>query len=156
MFRFCNIGGDVAFVDDGSGNGCQSKKETEVPILSEMNMDNMYISTMQDGELILGVRAREDGSSFLCRVGSLSSKRWVGCAKNKLWWMTPCWGDDVRQLPIETLFLLVELKTEGYYAIFLPLISQGMFTAMLRGDTVLGNSRCVLLLIDCVLYFRLI
>lgn len=32
----------------------------------------------------------------------LHCKRWLCCARNKLWWMTPEWGRSARDLPPET------------------------------------------------------
>jgi hypothetical protein len=31
----------------------------------------------------------------------LHCERWLCCARNKLWWMTPEWGKTARELPPE-------------------------------------------------------
>ena len=90
-------------------------------------------------------------SCFNASLGCLEGRRWVGSAKNKLWWMTPSWGTFGGDVPLETQFLLVELgegqrqrQTEGdvgeneggerrLYACLLPLICDGTFSGMLVG-----------------------
>ncbi|PSC76674.1 galactinol-sucrose galactosyltransferase 2 [Micractinium conductrix] len=64
-------------------------------------------------------------------LGALHCKRWLCCARNKLWWMTPEWGRTARELPPETQFLLAELE-DGAFACILPLISQQKFRGTLR------------------------
>ena len=34
-------------------------------------------------------------------LGTLHCTRWLCCARNKLWWMTPEWGTTTRELPPE-------------------------------------------------------
>lgn len=103
-------------------------------------------------------------SSFLCFAAcvlhqQLAFKRYLACARNKLWWMTPEWGTSLHTLPPETQFLLVELDgdssgggrssngpSQGRYALILPLID-GDFRGTLRpnrwvctrGSTLLSN-----------------
>lgn len=61
----------------------------------------------------------------------LRFKRFLACARNKLWWMTPEWGSRGDQLPPETQFLLLELEEAGLYGLVLPLID-GDFRGTLR------------------------
>lgn len=77
----------------------------------------------------------------------LKFKRYLACARNKLWWMTPEWGTSLHTLPPETQFLLLELDEDqqaaaaaapgsssssgGRYAVVLPLID-GDFRATCR------------------------
>jgi hypothetical protein len=61
----------------------------------------------------------------------LKFKRFLACARNKLWWMTPEWGSTMGALPPETQFLLLELEEPGTYGVVLPLID-GDFRATLR------------------------
>ena len=61
----------------------------------------------------------------------LAFKRYMACARNKLWWMTPEWGTRGSTLPPETQFLLLELEEPGMYAAVLPLID-GDFRGTLR------------------------
>lgn len=83
----------------------------------------------------------------------LKFKRYLACARNKLWWMTPEWGTSLHTLPPETQFLLLQLEDEGQqaaagssssdssgggrYAVVLPLID-GDFRATCRPN------RCVI------------
>ena len=61
----------------------------------------------------------------------LGVRRFLACARCKLWWMTPEWGNRAKDMPPETQFLLLELE-EGAYAIMLPLIDSNTFRATLR------------------------
>jgi raffinose synthase len=61
----------------------------------------------------------------------LKFRRFLACARNKLWWMTPEWGSTLARLPPETQFLLLELEEPGTYGLVLPLID-GDFRATLR------------------------
>ncbi len=73
-------------------------------------------------------------TSALCTCvdyAQLKFTRFLACARNKLWWMTPEWGSDAGQLPPETQFLLLELEEGGPYAVVLPLID-GDFRGTLR------------------------
>ncbi|KAK9820500.1 hypothetical protein WJX72_010988 [[Myrmecia] bisecta] len=65
-------------------------------------------------------------------LGELRCKRFLACARNKLWWMTPEWGSAAADIPPETQFLLLELEEGGPYAVMLPLIDNGVFRATLR------------------------
>ena len=63
----------------------------------------------------------------------LRCRRFLACARCKLWWMTPEWGQRAQQVPPETQFMLVELAEGGPYAIVLPLIDNNTFRGTLRG-----------------------
>lgn len=65
-------------------------------------------------------------------VLQLKSKRCLACARCKLWWMTPEWGNTAADLPPETQFLLVEVEEGGPYAVLLPLIDSDTFRGTLR------------------------
>jgi hypothetical protein len=69
----------------------------------------------------------------------ISCRRWMACARNKLWWMTPEWGSSVRTLPTETQFLLLEHGKRGPYSILLPLID-GKCRATLKAN----RNKCAL------------
>ena len=62
----------------------------------------------------------------------LHCKRFLACARCKLWWMTPEWGQHAHEIPPETQFLLLELAEGGPYALMLPLIDSNTFRATLR------------------------
>ena len=110
----------------------ESEQDIHVPVLSDVNIEQVYISGNFNDHLVLGVNVQNRVASALCDIGRVASRRWVASAKNKLWWMTHSWGEDMCDVPIETQFLLVELESKGWYAIILPLIHES-FTAMLRG-----------------------
>ena len=96
---------------------------------------------------VLGFDHVEDGvvlplSRHVLRLASsVNCARFVACARCKLWWMTPTWGDDdPAAIPAETQFLLLQLRgaderTEsGLYAAFVPMISRDGFRSTLSGD----------------------
>lgn len=97
--------------------------------------------------LVLGLRSPTSSARATTDavVGALRCQRFLSCARNKLWWMTPEWGTEAAQLPGETQFLLVELAEGGPYGLLLPLISDDTFRATLRpargsgGGGVLGG-----------------
>ena len=91
--------------------------------------------TAPGGMLVLGAAAAPGGASASVDVtlGALRARRWLACARNKLWWMTPEWGTSARELPPETQFLLAELEGGAGYAALLPLIDGGSFRGTLRG-----------------------
>lgn len=68
---------------------------------------------------------------FVFVVLQLRFRRYLACARNKLWWMTPEWGTSLNVLPQETQFLLLELEDAVSYAVVLPLID-GDFRGTLR------------------------
>lgn len=76
----------------------------------------------------------------------LKSKRYLACARCKLWWMTPEWGKIVADLPPETQFLLVEVEEGGPYAVLLPLIDSNTFRGTLRPPRCASLSHAVFLL----------
>lgn len=84
--------------------------------------------------LVLGLRSPTGAAAATTDavVGVLRCQRFLSCARNKLWWMTPEWGTEAAQLPGETQFLLVELAEGGPYGLLLPLISDDTFRATLR------------------------
>jgi hypothetical protein len=92
-----------------------------------------WVSNGTDADyLVLGVE-NSSGSVSLAdfELGILRCNRWLACARNKMWWMTPEWGTSGRELPPETQFLLLELA-DGNYGILLPLIDNDTFRGTLR------------------------
>jgi len=88
----------------------------------------------QGTPLVLGLRSPTGAARCAVDavVGALRCARFLACARNKLWWMTPEWGTEAAQLPGETQFLLVELAEGGPYGLLLPLIADDTFRATLR------------------------
>jgi raffinose synthase len=63
--------------------------------------DQVWASEASD-MLVLGARVDAPGSSVDIPLGRLRCRRWMCCARNKLWWMTPEWGTSAGELPPET------------------------------------------------------
>ena len=61
----------------------------------------------------------------------------MACFRFKLWWMSQRMGDRGRDIPLETQFLLLEIKNrskETAYSVFLPLI-ENSFRSSLQGNS---------------------
>lgn len=97
--------------------------------------------------MFIGAVFDKDSSSHVVSLGTLRDVRFLACFRFKLWWMAQKMGDQGRDIPLETQFLLVETK-EGsqlessidgdeengiVYTVFLPLI-EGPFKACLQGN----------------------
>ncbi|XP_022731627.1 LOW QUALITY PROTEIN: probable galactinol--sucrose galactosyltransferase 6 [Durio zibethinus] len=93
--------------------------------------------------VFLGAVFDEDNSRHVVPIGTLRDVRFMSCFRFKLWWMAQKMGDQGKDIPLETQFLLVETK-EGsnldsteenqiVYTVFLPLI-EGSFRAVLQGN----------------------
>ncbi|CAH9107098.1 unnamed protein product [Cuscuta europaea] len=74
-------------------------------------------------------------------LGKLLDVRFLATFRFKLWWMSQMMGKHGRDVPVETQFLLVEVKNspslaadEDVYCVFLPLI-EGKFRACLQGNS---------------------
>jgi len=71
------------------------------PILD--NVTQSVWVTKADGMLVLGLEAPGAPTSMMdIALGVLHCQRWLCCARNKMWWMTPEWGTISEQLPPET------------------------------------------------------
>lgn len=85
--------------------------------------------------VLIGVQTdlmnRQENLTWL--LVQLLSRRFLACARCKLWWMTPEWGSRALDIPPETQFLLLEVEEGGPYAIALPLIDNQTFRGTLRG-----------------------
>lgn len=103
-----------------------------LPILEGVT-SQAWVSNGSDAEhLVLGVKSPGGAVSLAdFELGILRCNRWLACARNKMWWMTPEWGVSGRELPPETQFLLLELA-DGSYAILLPLIDNDTFRGTIR------------------------
>ena len=119
--------------------------ETHINVLTDVPAGSVYVNTSgstRDGTpfVVLGARPNSGNptSHFLASLGALHGRRWVACAKNKLWWMTPSWGEAGGAVPVETQFLLVEAGA-GVYVCMLPLIYDGAFSGMLSGGNGVGK-----------------
>ncbi|KAF5742008.1 galactinol--sucrose galactosyltransferase 6 isoform X1 [Tripterygium wilfordii] len=96
--------------------------------------------------MFLGAAFEEENYKQVIRLGTLREVRFMACFRFKLWWMAQKMGDQGREIPLETQFLLVETKDGTHlesddgneenqivYTVFLPLI-EGSFRACLQGN----------------------
>ncbi|XP_010241576.1 PREDICTED: probable galactinol--sucrose galactosyltransferase 6 isoform X2 [Nelumbo nucifera] len=96
--------------------------------------------------VFIGAEFPESNSRHIVSLGTLRDVRFLACFRFKLWWMAQKMGDQGRDVPLETQFLLVETKEGSHlesndesehnqivYTIFLPLI-EGPFRACLQGN----------------------
>ncbi|KAI5320641.1 hypothetical protein L3X38_040349 [Prunus dulcis] len=96
--------------------------------------------------VFLGAAFEGDNSRHVIPLGTFHHVRFLACFRFKLWWMAQKMGDQGRDIPLETQFLLVETKDGSHlesddgdeenqivYTVFLPLI-QGSFRACLQGN----------------------
>ncbi|KAK9268553.1 hypothetical protein L1049_000307 [Liquidambar formosana] len=96
--------------------------------------------------VFIGAAFDESKSRHVVSLGTLKDVRFMACFRFKLWWMSQKMGDQGRDIPLETQFLLVETKdgsqlesdsgneeNQIVYTVFLPLI-EGPFRACLQGN----------------------
>ncbi|KAJ0091515.1 hypothetical protein Patl1_13890 [Pistacia atlantica] len=96
--------------------------------------------------VFLGAAFDEEKSRHVISLGTLRDVRFMACFRFKLWWMAQKMGDQGRDIPLETQFLLVETKDGSHlesddgnednqivYTVFLPLI-EGSFRACFQGN----------------------
>ncbi|XP_048423202.1 probable galactinol--sucrose galactosyltransferase 6 [Pyrus x bretschneideri] len=96
--------------------------------------------------VFLGANFSEEKSRHVVPLGTLTGVRFMACFRFKLWWMAQKMGDQGRDIPLETQFLLVETKHGSHlesdggdeenqivYTVFLPLI-EGSFRGCLQGN----------------------
>lgn len=91
--------------------------------------------------VFLGAVFDEKNSRHVVSLGDLRDVRFLACFRFKLWWMAQKMGDQGRDIPLETQFLLVETKDGSHiepdqivYTVFLPLI-EGPFRSCLQGNS---------------------
>ncbi|KAJ0031112.1 hypothetical protein Pint_13781 [Pistacia integerrima] len=96
--------------------------------------------------VFLGAAFDAEKSRHVISLGTLRDVRFMACFRFKLWWMAQKMGDQGKDIPLETQFLLVETKDGSHlesvdgnednqivYTVFLPLI-EGSFRACLQGN----------------------
>ncbi|XP_077237942.1 raffinose synthase family protein isoform X2 [Tasmannia lanceolata] len=89
--------------------------------------------------IFVGAVFPENRSHHVVSLGTMRDVRFLSCFRFKLWWMAQKMGDQGRDIPLETQFLLIETKGEennenqSIYTVFLPLI-EGPFRACLQGN----------------------
>ncbi|KAL4318042.1 hypothetical protein GQ457_18G003670 [Hibiscus cannabinus] len=93
--------------------------------------------------VFLGAVLDEENSRHVVPIGTLRDVRFMSCFRFKLWWMAQKMGDQGKEIPLETQFLLVETKEGSHldpteenrtvYTVFLPLV-EGPFRAVFQGN----------------------
>ncbi|KAK8604760.1 hypothetical protein V6N13_082234 [Hibiscus sabdariffa] len=93
--------------------------------------------------VFLGAVFDEENSRHVVPIGTLRDVRFMSCFRFKLWWMAQKMGDQGKEIPLETQFLLVETKEGSHldpaeenqtvYTVFLPLV-EGPFRAVFQGN----------------------
>lgn len=91
--------------------------------------------------VFLGAVFDGKSSRHVVPLGDLRDVRFLACFRFKLWWMAQKMGDQGRDIPLETQFLLLETKGGSHlesdqivYTVFLPLI-EGPFRACLQVES---------------------
>ncbi|KAK9130634.1 hypothetical protein Sjap_011121 [Stephania japonica] len=91
--------------------------------------------------LFIGASCREENSAHIVSLGTLRDVTFLACFQFRLWWMSYKTGNNGRDVPLETQFLLIKSSTDQsqdspstIYAVFLPLI-EGPFRASLQGSS---------------------
>ncbi|KAF8393158.1 hypothetical protein HHK36_021399 [Tetracentron sinense] len=97
--------------------------------------------------IFLGAVFPERNSRHVISLGTLRDVRFLACFRFKLWWMAQKMGDNGREIPLETQFLLIETKHGSHlesdnsneenqivYTVFLPLV-EAPFRACLQGNS---------------------
>lgn len=96
--------------------------------------------------VFIGAVFDQENSQHVLPLGTLRDVRFMACFRFKLWWMAQKMGDQGKDIPLETQFLLVETKDGSHlesddgneenqivYTVFLPLI-EGSFRGCLQGN----------------------
>ncbi|CAL5207696.1 unnamed protein product [Lathyrus oleraceus] len=89
----------------------------------------------------IGATVSNTKSIHVFPIGVLQDLRFLCCFRFKLWWMTHRVGTCGRDIPLETQFILIEIKESKnqkqnspvIYTVLLPLL-EGQFRAVLQGN----------------------
>ncbi|XP_075487607.1 putative galactinol--sucrose galactosyltransferase 1 [Primulina tabacum] len=116
-------------------------------ILSDVH-ENIIVTPASGATLtngaFLGVHSDQIGSRRVFPVGKLLDLRFMCVFRFKLWWMTQRMGNNGKDIPFETQFLIVEgrdgsnfgaesSEQSSLYVVFLPIL-EGDFRAVLQGN----------------------
>lgn len=89
--------------------------------------------------IFVGAVFDESKYRHVVSLGSLRNVRFLACFRFKLWWMAQKMGNEGKEVPLETQFLLFESNggdesSQTVYTVFLPLID-GQFRSCLQGNS---------------------
>ncbi|RZC53855.1 hypothetical protein C5167_012704 [Papaver somniferum] len=114
-------------------------------ILSGVPDNVIYTSAATSGPvdgIFVGADFTESNSRHVISLGTLSDVKFVACFRFKLWWMSQKMGNQGREIPLETQFLLTESNDGSSYTIFLPLI-ENSFRSCLQGNSMDELELCI-------------
>ncbi|KAI3857732.1 hypothetical protein MKW92_041683 [Papaver armeniacum] len=92
--------------------------------------------------IFIGAEFTESNSRHVISLGTLRDVKFVACFRFKLWWMSQKMGNQGKQIPLETQFLLTESNDGSSYTVFLPLI-ENSFRACLQGNSMDELELCI-------------
>ncbi|KAI3931194.1 hypothetical protein MKW92_045942 [Papaver armeniacum] len=92
--------------------------------------------------MFIGAEFTESNSRHVISLGTLRDVKFVACFRFKLWWMSQKMGNQGKQIPLETQFLLTESNDGSSYTVFLPLI-ENSFRACLQGNSMDELELCI-------------
>ncbi|CAD5180362.1 unnamed protein product [Musa acuminata subsp. malaccensis] len=125
------------------------KDRTVLSGVPENVISSSAVSSGPVDGIFLGTQFSEPSCRHVVSLGTLRDVRFLASFRFKLWWMAQKMGDQGRDIPHETQFLLLESKDgsqltamdgsgsssdEIVYTVFLPLV-EGPFRACLQGNS---------------------
>eukprot|EP00529_Nitzschia_sp_RCC80_P005591 CAMPEP_0113448560 /NCGR_PEP_ID=MMETSP0014_2-20120614/4829_1 /TAXON_ID=2857 /ORGANISM="Nitzschia sp." /LENGTH=998 /DNA_ID=CAMNT_0000339775 /DNA_START=509 /DNA_END=3505 /DNA_ORIENTATION=+ /assembly_acc=CAM_ASM_000159 len=130
------LGPDGPVILDGLSSTTWSSKKPSAITGDDTEDESFLESSPSRSSLFLKAQLRDEaGSEFDLSLGTLKTcHRLVASARLNRYWMGPAFGTSAKDIPLDTQFLLVELKEGGPYALLLPLVDSG-FRATLQGST---------------------
>ncbi|MCL7050630.1 hypothetical protein MKW94_026869, partial [Papaver nudicaule] len=92
--------------------------------------------------IFIGAEFTESNSRHVISLGTLRDIKFVSCFRFKLWWMSQKMGNQGKEIPLETQFLLTESDDGSIYTVFLPLI-ENSFRSCLQGNSMDELELCI-------------
>lgn len=88
----------------------------------------------KSNSLFLHTSHPKDKSEHEASVGRLlSCRRFLACSRVTRYWMGPKWGNQADSIPLDTQFLLIEVKEGGPYVLLLPLVDDYFRASLQKG-----------------------
>jgi len=115
---------------DGAIHATSFDGKVSVPILEGVGA-GIYVDDLDDVHMFVGMSQKEDLAQHVVRLGTLPATmgRWLSCARQKLWWMSPDVGARLDALPAESQFVLYDAG-QGMYVVMLPLVGNTFRSAL--------------------------
>lgn len=120
----------TVYMRDGAIWAAKAGGGPEARILEGVG-SRMYVDDLDATSMLLGIKAEVARSQHRIALGTIpvGAGRWLACARQKLWWMSPDVGPREQQIPAETQFLLLDLG-QGLYGVLLPLVGNSFRSAI--------------------------